>query len=96
MNNEFVQRVKAAAVAGWWTLLIAFVFLLLAWVIFRTLLATRPEWLLTLCGPDVSWANINTMGLWLLTVFKLCIYLLALVVVWLSLWASQLRKLPRG
>ncbi len=96
MNNEFVQRVKAAAVAGWWTLLMAFAFLLRAWFIFRTLLATRPEWLLALCGPDVSWANINTMGLWLLTIFKLCIYLLALVVVWLSLWTSQLRKLPRG
>lgn len=47
----------------------------------------------TLFGPGVSWEYVQNVGFWIVSVFKLCIWLMALVVVWLTLWAKQLRKL---
>jgi hypothetical protein len=34
----------------------------------------------------------QTVSLWFLCVFKLCLWLLFVVVLWLTLWARQLRK----
>ena len=45
MNDVFQQRVRAAAVAGWWTLLIAIGFLTLVWIVFLVLVSARPAWL---------------------------------------------------
>lgn len=55
MNAEFAKRVRSAAVAGWWTILIGSLFLALQWLASQTLLSTKPQWLLTLWGPDIPW-----------------------------------------
>jgi hypothetical protein len=41
---------------------------------------------------DISWAFMQTASLWFMGVFKLCIWLLILVALWLTLWARELRK----
>jgi hypothetical protein len=92
MNDSFTTRVQAAAVAGWWTVLIGVGFATLLWVISLTIMFTRPAWVLSMCGPDVSWYDVQHICLWAIVAFKFCLWMLALVVVWLTLWGRQLRK----
>jgi hypothetical protein len=92
MNDVFQQRIRAAAIAGWWTVLIAAGFLTLVWIIFLVLMSTRPSWYQSLLGPGVSWDDLQVVGLWAVAIFKMCIWLMALVVLWLTLWSRQLGK----
>jgi hypothetical protein len=93
MNDPFVRKVWAAAVAGWWALLIGYALFLLSWVASLVILSARPAWLLTIWGQgEVSWSFVQTLTLWFMSIFKLVLLLLILVVLWLTLWARQLRK----
>jgi hypothetical protein len=96
MNDAFQIRVRAAAVAGWWTLLIAVVFLAATWGIFLGLMSSRPPWLQSLTGPGVSWEYIQNITYWFVGALKLCLWLMFLGVVWLTLWSRQLRKRSAG
>jgi hypothetical protein len=91
MNDVFQRRVRAAAVAGWWTLLIAVIFLTIQWVAYLLIMNHRPEMVQTLWGPNISWEFIQTIWFWMTAIFKLCVWLAAMIVVWLSLWARGLR-----
>jgi hypothetical protein len=96
MNDPFERKVRAAAVAGWWVILIGYGQLLVTWAVYLVLLSARPGWLLALWGQgEVSWALVQTVSLWFLGVFKLVIWILFLVVLWLTLWARQLRRSQR-
>jgi hypothetical protein len=92
MNDLFVTRVRAAAVAGWWTVLVAVGFIVVVWLGYLCLMTARPTCMLRFCGPDVAWPEIQHISLWIIAVFKLALWLLALLVVWLTLWARQLKK----
>ncbi len=93
MNGIFQKRVRAASVAGWWTLLIGALFLTLQWIIFLWITSARPQWPMLIWGDGLSWDSIRIIWLWGAAIFKLCLWLLALVVVWLTLWARQLRRM---
>ncbi len=95
MNEAFEKKVRAAAVAGWWVILIAYALLTVTWAVYLAIVSARPKWLLALWGGDVSWAFVQTVSLWFLGVFKLFLWVLFLVVLWLTLWARQLRKLDQ-
>ena len=96
MNDPFEKKVRAAAVAGWWVILIGYALLLVTWVVYLAIMSARPAWLLTMWGQgDVSWALVQTVSLWFMGVFKLFMWFLFLVALWLTLWARQLRKLDR-
>jgi hypothetical protein len=92
MSDVFQQRIRAAAIAGWWTVLIAIGFLTLVWILFLVLVSTRPPWYQSLLGPGVSWEYVQHVGFWGVSIFKMTIWLMALVVVWLTLWSRQLGK----
>ena len=92
MNDVFQQQVKAAAVAGWWTVLIAIGFLALVWFVFLGFMSVRPAWLQSLLGPGVTWDYVQNVGFWAVSIFKACVWLMALAVVWLSIWARQLAR----
>jgi hypothetical protein len=92
MNDDFEKRVRAAAVAGWWVVLIAAGLLLLSWIAYLLVIPAQPGWLLSLWGPDLSWADVQNVWFWALVIFKMSAWLMALVVLWLTLWARQLRK----
>jgi hypothetical protein len=51
MNDLFEKKVRAAAVAGWWVVLIAIGFLTLLWLIYLAVMSTHPALLLSLWGP---------------------------------------------
>jgi hypothetical protein len=96
MNHIFENRVKAAAVAGWWTLLIAVVILTIQWITYLVIMGAKPDWVRSLWGPDISWVYIQNVWFWFTAIFKLCLWLMALPVIWLTLWSRQLRKLSGG
>jgi len=95
MNDAFEKKVRAAAVAGWWVVLVAIGFLTLLWVLYLAVMPTHPQWMLALWGPDVTWAFVQNVWFCVMVVFKFCVWLMALVVLWLTLWARQLRKADR-
>ena len=92
MDDTFEKRVRAAAVAGWWTLLIAAGFLAFQWIAYLLVISTRPAWLPSLWGPDLGWQAVQNVWFWAMAIFKLCLWLLALIVLWLTLWGRQLRN----
>ncbi len=92
MGTEFEQRVRSAGVAGWWTLLIAAVVLVIQWLAYLSVMSLRPEWVRWLWGPGISWEQLGRAW-WVGTaVLKFVLLVLALACVWLTLWARQLRK----
>ena len=94
MNEDFAKKVRSAAIAGWWTLLIASIFVTIQWLAYLHMMRCKPDWLLCMWGSgDITWSTIQTMWLWFVGIFKLIIWVFALAVIWLSLWARRLRKL---
>jgi hypothetical protein len=96
MNDVFQKRVRAAAVAAWWVVLIAVGFLLLQWVAYLFIMNARPQWLLSMWGLDVTWAFVQMVWFWAMAIFKLIVWLLTLAALWLTLWARQLGKQAIG
>jgi len=43
-------------------------------------------------GPGVDWPFVQSVWFWVTVVFKFFVWLLVLAVLWLTLWARQLRK----
>ena len=95
MNDSFEKKVRAAAVAAWWVVLIGYALLTLTWGVYLILVTARPEWMLAMWGQNVTWDFMQTVSLWFLGVFKLFLWFLFLAAVWLTLWARQLRKSDR-
>ena len=95
MNDPFEKKVRAAAVAGWWVVLIAVGFLTLLWLLYLAVMSAHPPWLLTLWGPGVDWPFVQSVWFWAVAAFKFCVWLMVFAALWLTLWARQLRKLDR-
>ena len=96
MDDAFQVRVHAAAIAAWWTLLIASVFGALQWVLYLGVMAARPAWALPFAGPGATWESIRTNWFLGLAFLKGTLWLLVLAALWLTLWARQLRARPRS
>jgi hypothetical protein len=92
MDQTFENRLRAAARAGWWTLLIAVAFFVFQWIAYLWFASSRPAWPLALWGNGMNWETVQNVWFWGAAVFKLCLWFLALIVIWLTLWARQLRK----
>jgi hypothetical protein len=92
MDEVFTKKVRAAAVAGWWTMLIAYCVLLIQWLAYVLIMARQPAGMLCLWGEGVSWPEIRTIWLWAMAAFKLGVGMMIFVVIWLTLWARQLAR----
>jgi len=92
MDELFIKKVRTAAVAGWWTILIAAGFLSLIWIFYLLIIFTQPAWMLCLWGQGTTWDDIQSIWLWTIAVFKVGVWLLTLVVVWLTIWGRLLSK----
>jgi hypothetical protein len=92
MNDAFEKRVKAAAVAGWWVVLIAAGFLVVQWIAYLLVMNARPAWIISMWGPDFTWSFVQNVWFWAVAIFKMCVWVMALAALWLTLWARQLRK----
>lgn len=93
-NSEMAKRVRAAAVAGWWTILIAVIYMTAAWLGFLTLLHCKPDWMLWMWGGgDLNWDQVHNIVIYFFSVFKLIMFTAVLVLLWLTLWARKLKRL---
>jgi hypothetical protein len=91
MNDMFERRVRTAAVAGWRSLMIVAGVFLLAYVVYLPVIAAHPAWLLSMFGPGMSWHEVQNVWLWAMAAFKIFLWCMATVALWLTLWARQLR-----
>lgn len=94
--NDTAVKVRCAAIAGWWTVLFAVLFAVLLWLAYLATLSSKPAWVLALAGPGVSWKMVQTIWLHVFSTYRLFIWVLLVGVVWLTLWARQLRKRDRA
>ena len=92
MEEIFTKKVRSAAVAGWWTLLIFYCILLIQWLVYMLIMAKHPAGVLCIWGAGATWQEIRTIWLWATVAFKLGVGMMLLVVIWLTLWARQLAK----
>jgi hypothetical protein len=92
MDGNLELRVRSAGIAGWWTLLIAALVLTVQWLAYLWVMASRPEWVLWLWGPGVTWEFLGRVWWVGIAVLKFVLLVLALPCLWLTLWARQLRK----
>jgi hypothetical protein len=92
MDEIFIKKVRAAAVAGWWTVLIFYCILMIQWLAYWLIMNRQPEGMLCLWGKGFTWVEIRTIWLWAMVAFKLCFGMILFVVIWLTLWARQLAK----
>jgi len=96
MDETFESRVRAAAVAAWWALLIAIAFFTVQWLAYLLVMSAKPEWATPFWGPGATWESIRTVWFGALVFLKLTLWLVVLGAVWLTLWAKQLRKRTRS
>jgi len=54
MNEAFEKKVRAAAVAGWWVVLIGYALLTLTRGVYLVLVSARPEWMRAPWGGKMS------------------------------------------
>ncbi|MGC1404564.1 MAG: hypothetical protein WA974_16735 [Thermodesulfobacteriota bacterium] len=92
MDQIFTKKVRAAAVAGWWTLLIASCILLIQWLAYLLIMTKQPTGIVCLLGKGVTYPEIRTIWLWAMMAFKLGVGMMIFVVIWLTLWARQMAK----
>jgi len=92
MDDLFTNKVRAAAMAGWWTVLIAYCILLIQWVAYLLIIPRQPSGMLLFWGESLTWQEIRTIWLWAMVAYKLGVAMMIFVVIWLTLWARQLAK----
>ena len=92
MDEIFIKKVRAAAVAGWWTVLIAYCILLIQWFAYLLIMTRQPEQMLCLCGGGITWPEIRATWLWAMVAYKLIVGIMIFASIWLTLWARQLTK----
>jgi hypothetical protein len=92
MVDEFARRIRSAAISAWWTVLIAVIFVTLQWVAYLWLMSSTPAWILSLWGPEMTWATIQSVSINAIALMKVFIYVMALFALWLSLWSRRLRR----
>ncbi len=92
MLDPFESRVRAAAVAGWWVVLAGAALLTISWLAYLIAMGSHPEWLMNLWGPDLTWDFVRNVWFWAMVAYKLILWFFVLLVLWLTLWARQLRK----
>ena len=92
MDEIFIKKVRAAAVAGWWTVLIAYCILLIQWFAYLLIIPRQPVEMLCLWGRGITWPEIRAIWLWAMVAYKLIVAIMIFASIWLTLWARQLTK----
>ncbi len=92
-SEQLGRKVRAAAVAGWWTVLIAAVVMTVQWFVCLAYLYYKPAWLLSLWGGgELDWPTVHTIVLYFFVVFKLMLFAAVVAALWLTLWARRLKR----
>ena len=90
--DAFGKRVRSAAVAGWWTVLIGAIWMTAGWFWMRWLLQAKPGWVLTVWGNIITWEDAQDFTVWFFMTFKIILFVMVLSTIWLTIWAKKLKK----
>ena len=94
--SDLRERVRSAAVAGWWTILIMMLWMTTGWLLWVfVLLPCKPDWILFLWGGEefLNWQRVYDTFFHFMVTWKLIMFVMMTVTIWLSLWARKLKKL---
>jgi len=91
MKDDFERKVRGAGVAGWWTVLACAAALCLQWLAYLAVMSSRPALVLSLWGTP-SWPEVQHLWLLATVLLKIFVFVLAILCLWLTLWARDLRK----
>ena len=92
MDELFIKKIRTAARAGWWTVLIAYCILLIQWFAYLTIMEKQPSVMICFWGGDITWPQIRAIWLWAMVIYKLIIAMMIFICIWLTLWVRQLKK----
>lgn len=92
MSKHGEERIRCAAVAGWWTLLVALGLFIVDWLLYLLVVPARPSFVLKAWGPGSDWDQVQTLWFWFLAGYKVLLVLVAFVLLWVTLWGRELRK----
>ncbi len=84
MSEELAEIIRAAAVAGWWTVLIGVIWLTLSWLIWMQILKAKPAWLIRLWGGNITWGPVNSIIITFMAVAKVILFVCILARIWLT------------
>ena len=56
------------------------------------MMCTKPAWMLKLLGPEATWASFQDITVGYMANAKLALYLMVMVVIWLTIWARKLSR----
>ena len=94
MSDALVQRVRAAAAAGWKTVIFFWALMVASWIGVLVILHYRPGFVQTLIGGgSIDWDDLQMLYLEYFAVLKMILLALLIAVVWLSFWGRKLGKL---
>jgi len=92
MNQPFEKNLKAAVGPGWCIWLIAVVGMTAHWFTYRHFMTTKPDWILEMMGPDMTWAESQKLWLLILVLGRMFIGAFLLLMLWLTLWSRKLNR----
>jgi len=93
MDDQLTKRIRAAAGAGWWTILILAAWMTVGYAIWILILPAEPEWIRCLWGGrNLTWDQIHVVYLWFYGVVKMVLLVFLTVTIWLTIWGRKLRK----
>jgi len=92
MKDTFELRVRAASTAGWWTVLAISGVITLFYCGYLFAASAHPSWVMSMWGANMDWPEILKIWFHTLVVMKLFLWTLITAVIWITLWAKQLRK----
>lgn len=93
MSDDFLKGLRSAVAAGWYTILIAVIWMTASWGVFQIVMRTCPDWVLSVWGiKDVDWPIAQVIMLCFFGMWKLILFVGVLVVIWLTLWQRRLRR----
>jgi len=96
MDEAFERKLRAAVSAGWRVLIVEVGLLTLAWVAYLAIMGAHPPALLALWGPDVTWSTVAAISLEAIAIFKVALWLQAVLLAWGAVWASRLALSARS
>ena len=93
MNEDLVKKVRAAAGATWWVVIIGFIWLTVAYFVWLGMMhyctpLVRDMW----GGGGLERSQIQTLSLWFFGALKLALFGLLFAAIWLTLFARHLRR----
>jgi len=89
-DDGFGHRVRAAAVTGWWTVLVGAAALLIQWVAYLVVMSWKPQIVLSLWGSS-NWPEVQHLWLVATAFLKALLAITVMICLWLTLWARRLR-----